>query len=358
MRIYGVIMAGGGGTRFWPLSRQRKPKQLLNLSGRGLLINETFDRMAAAVPATEIYIVTSAWQAESLLEAMEDRTDRAHILVEPSARDTAACIGLAAAVLSARHGDGLMLVTPSDHFIDDPQLLAEAWQEGFRAAADGRKLVTVGIHPTRPATGYGYIRYDTESAAPVRQVLSFREKPDPDTARRYLDSGEYAWNSGMFIWRTDTILAFLRELAPDIAAPLDRIREAAAGPEAESVIRAVYPGIRPISIDYAVMEPCAARGQVLMVPGRFGWNDVGSWDMMGAMRQPDSDGNILLGDALAVDSRDCVILSRDALVSAVDCQGLVIVQTPDAVMVCPRDRAQNVKQIVEALRAAGRTDLL
>ena len=358
MRIYGVIMAGGGGTRFWPLSRQSAPKQLLNLSGRGPMIAETFDRMAAAVPPEDIYIVTSAHQADGVLDALDGRTDRAHILAEPEARSTAACIGLAATVLSARSGDGLMLVTPSDHFIGSTELLTAAWREGFRAAEDGDCLVTVGIRPDRPATGYGYIRFDTDSDAPVRKVFSFHEKPDEATARRYLDSGAYCWNSGMFIWRTDAILRALRTFAPDLAEPLDAIRGAAAGPDADEAVARIYPGIRAVSVDRAVLEPAAALGQVLMVPCDFVWNDVGSWDMMEVIHRPDADGNILIGDSLAVNCRDCVILSRDRLVSAVDVEGLVIVQTPDAVMVCRKDRAQNVRQIVEALQAAGRTDLL
>jgi mannose-1-phosphate guanylyltransferase len=192
----------------------------------------------------------------------------------------------------------------------------------------------------------------------VRRVFSFREKPDPDTARRYLESGDYAWNSGMFIWRADAILGQLGIHAPDLAAPLDAIRAAVGTPGEAEAVAAAFRSMRRISVDYAVMEPAAARGKVLLVPGNFGWNDVGSWDMMDALHAPDKDGNVLLGDVLALGSRDCVVVSRDRLVSAVDVEGLVIVQTPDAVMVCRRDRAQSVRAIVEALKAAGRTDLL
>ncbi len=358
MQTFGVIMAGGGGTRFWPLSRLQTPKQLLNLSGRDLMLNETFDRMARLIPRDRIFIVTSALQLEGVLAGCGDRTDRSHILVEPSPRNTAACIGYAAAVLSARYGDGLMLITPSDHYIEDIPRLTSVWETAFRAAEDGEHLVTIGIRPAYPATGYGYIRYDTTGETDVRTVFSFREKPDPETARSYLESGGYAWNSGMFIWRTDTILRKLLEFAPDMHGALQKIGEAAGTPEETDVVEQVYGGIRSISIDYAVMEPAAARGEVLMVPGDFGWNDVGSWDVMDVLHAPDADGNVLMGDTVALNTRDCVIVSRDRLVSAVDVEGLVIVQTPDAVMVCRRDKAQNVRAIVDALREAGRTELL
>ena len=351
-------MAGGGGTRFWPLSRQQTPKQLLNLTGRAPMICETFDRMARVIEPGNIYIVTSALQADGVLEALAGRTDRSRLLTEPEPKDTAPCIGYAAAVIESCHGQILMLVTPSDHYIRDTDRLAEVWETALDAAENSDKLVTVGIRPDRPATAYGYIRYDTDTNAPVRRVFSFHEKPDPETAARYLSSGDYAWNSGMFIWRTDTILNRLREHAPDIADAVSRIGKAVGTQEEPAVIADAFHQMRRISIDYAVMEPCAAQDGVLLVPGDFGWNDVGSWDMIEALRRPDANGNVLLGDALALDSRDCVIIARDRFVSAVDVEGLVIVQTPDAVMVCRKDKAQNVKQIVEALQKAGRTDLL
>ena len=358
MQRYGVIMAGGGGTRFWPLSRQQTPKQLLNLTGRAPMITEAFDRMARVIDPANILIVTGALQVEGILAALDGRAGREQLLVEPEPRDTAACIGYAAAVIEARHGKCLMLVTPSDHYIRDTDRLAEVWETALDAAADGQRLLTVGIRPDRPATAYGYIRYDTENSSPVRRVFSFHEKPDHETALRYLDSGDYLWNSGMFIWRTDAILAQLKTHAPDIATALDTIRDAVNTPREQAVIAEAFHAMRRISIDYAVMEPSSAEGKVLLVPGDFGWNDVGSWDMMGALHETDENRNVLMGDALALDSRDCVILARDRLVSAVDVEGLVIVQTPDAVMVCRKDKAQNVREIVEALKAAGRTDLL
>ena len=358
MQKAAVIMAGGGGTRFWPLSRQCAPKQLLNLTRRDLMINETFDRMARVIPPENIYVVTSALQAEALLEAGGGRIRRERVITEPEGRDTAACIGYGAACLSAAHGDCLMLITPSDHYIRDTDSLCAVWETALTAAEESGKLLTMGIQPTWPATGYGYIRFDTDTDAPVRTVYAFREKPDEAAAKAYLESGAYAWNSGMFIWRTDAILRRLACHAPDIAEKLSEIRAAAGTPREAETVRRVYPSIRAISIDYAVMEPAAARGDVLLVPGCFGWNDVGSWDMMGALHEPDGDGNVLMGDVVSTDSRNCVVCASGRTVAVLGAENLVVVETPDAVLVCSRDRAQDVRGIVDRLAAEGRTALL
>ncbi len=358
MERYGLIMAGGGGTRFWPLSRQRAPKQLLNLTGRDLMINETFDRMARVIPPDNIFVITSALQAEALLEACAGRLRRDRIIIEPEGRNTAACIGYGAARLSVLHGDCLMLVTPSDHYIRDTGSLCAVWETALASAEESGKLLTIGIRPSWPATGYGYIRYDTDTAAPVRTVYEFREKPDEATARQYLESGDYAWNSGMFIWRTDAILRQLERHAPDIAEKLAEIRSAVGTEDEAETVRRVYPSIRAISVDYAVMEPAAARGDVLLVPGCFGWNDVGSWDMMDALREPDSGGNVLMGDVVAEDSRNCVVRASGRTVAVIGAEDLVVVETPDAVLVCAKGRAQEVRKLVDRLAAEGRTELL
>ena len=358
MERYGLIMAGGGGTRFWPLSRQRRPKQLLNLTGRDLMINETFDRMARVIDPEHIYIVTSALQADALLAACGGRIRRERILTEPEGRNTAACIGYGAAYLQALHGDCVMLITPSDHYIRDTGSLCAVWETALKCAQDSDRLLTIGIQPTWPATGYGYIRYDTESADPVRTVYEFREKPDAATAGRYLDSGGYAWNSGMFVWRSAVILAQLARHAPDIARGLAEIRSAVGTPAETETLRRVYPSLRAISVDYAVMEPAAAAGDVMLVPGCFGWNDVGSWDMMPVLHAPDGEGNVLLGDVAAQDSRNCVVYASGRTVALLGVEGLAVVETPDAVLVCARDRAQEVRKIVDRLAAEGRSALL
>ena len=258
MQVYGVIMAGGGGTRFWPLSRQKTPKQLLNLSGKDVMVNETIDRLALSIPGKNQYIVTSAAQAPAMAKATEGRVLPEHILCEPSARNTAACIGYAALEIIKKRGDGILCVTPSDAYVRDWPAFNAVLEQAVQAAETQDKLVTIGITPTFAATGYGYIRYDKAEEACAKTVQAFVEKPPLETAQRYLAEGSYAWNSGIFVWRASTILRFFRQLLPDVWAPLAQI-EAALGTEQEkAVIEKVYPTIPSISIDYGIMEKAAA----------------------------------------------------------------------------------------------------
>lgn len=358
MKRYGVIMAGGGGTRFWPLSRQKTPKQLLNLSGNELMVNEAADRMATVIPQNNIFIVTSAIQAPDMLEATEGRVKADHVLAEPAARNTAACIGYAAMEIVRKYGDGVMLITPADHYIKNVPALTGIFETAIQTAEQTDKLITIGITPDFPSTGFGYIKYDASGEAPAKPVLQFREKPNLETAKQYVASSEYAWNSGMFIWKASVVLAKFAEYIPDIYADLEKIG-AAMGTEAEQeVLNAVYPNIRKISIDYAVMEPSAAKGDVLVVPGEFGWNDVGSWDMMSVLHGPNAQGNVVLGDSLAVNTTNSILYSSGKLVATVGVDNLVVVETPDAILVCSKDKAQDVKLIVDALNAAGRKEML
>ncbi len=358
MDHYGVIMAGGGGTRFWPLSRQRTPKQLLNLSGKDIMVNEAVDRVATVIGTSRIFIITADIQAASMADATAGRILPDNILAEPAARNTAACIGYSAMEILRKHGDGVMVITPADHYIEDVPALTDIFKTAIRTAEENDKLVTIGLKPTFPSTGFGYIKYRSEVEGPVKPVIEFREKPDEETAKEYVTSGRYAWNSGMFIWKASLILDRLKEYVPDIYKDLEMIGSAMGSPEEQSVLREVYPGIRKISIDYAVMEPSAAKGDVLVIPGDCGWNDVGSWDMMDILHDKDENGNVSLGDVFTVDTRNSVLFSSSRTVTAVGMDNVVIVETPDAVMVCRKDKAQDVKKIVDALNTAGRKDLL
>lgn len=358
MEVYGVIMAGGGGTRFWPLSRQKTPKQLLNLTGNELMVNEAVDRLSYVAENKNIFIVTNATQVPPMLKATEGRLRPDHILSEPAARNTAACIGYAAMEIIRKYSDGIMVITPSDHYIKDNAGFTRILNTAIRAAGESGKLVTIGIDPTFPSTGFGYIKYEKAAAGDAKPVVEFREKPDLETAKEYVESGMYAWNSGMFVWKASVILEKFKAYIPDIYADLEKIGEA-MGTEAEtSVIEEVYPNIRKISVDYAIMEPSAAQGDVMVVPGEFGWNDVGSWDMMDVLHEPDGNGNVLVGDAVAVDVSNTVIYSSGRTIAAVGVDDLVIVETPDAVMVCPKSKAQDVKKIVDTLNAGKRKELL
>ncbi len=358
MKKYGVIMAGGGGTRFWPLSRNNSPKQLLNFTGKELMINEAIDRLFYTVDKKDIFIVTNVSQVETMRQVTKERILPEHILSEPSARNTAACIGYAAMVILRKYGDGIMVITPSDAYIKDTAAFTRTLSEAVRAAEQYDKLVTIGIKPTFPATGYGYIKYADKLKDEVWIVDEFREKPDKATAVEYLKSGFYTWNSGMFIWRASTILKKFEEFLPDIYADLCEIGMAMGTEREQAVLDEVYPRIRKISVDYGIMEPSASKGDVLTVPGEFGWNDVGSWDMMPVLHEADPDGNILIGDAVAVHTTNSIIYSDKRLVTAVGVENLIIVETEDAIMVCDRSKAQDVKLVVDALKASGRQEFL
>ncbi|MBR2659964.1 MAG: mannose-1-phosphate guanylyltransferase [Clostridia bacterium] len=358
MNHYGVIMAGGGGTRFWPLSRQKTPKQLLNLSGKNLMVNEAIDRMATVIGKSNIFIVTADVQAPSMIMATQGKVFPRNILAEPAARNTAACIGYAAMEIYRKYGDGVMIITPADHYIENEDALTEIFRKAIITAEEQDKLVTIGLKPTFPSTGFGYIKYDPASPGSVKSVVEFKEKPDEETAKAYIENGHYVWNSGMFIWKASLILQKLKDFVPDIYIDLKTIGDAMNTPGEQEVLHEVYPGIRKISIDYAVMEHSAAEGDVVVIPGDCGWNDVGSWDMMDILHKPDENNNVLLGDTVAINVKDSVIYSQGRIVAALDIDNIVVVETPDAVLVCRKDKAQNVKQIVDYLTDNQRNELL
>ena len=354
MKTYGVIMAGGGGTRFWPLSRQATPKQLLNLSGKDLMVNEAIDRLSKTCGKDDIFIVTNKTQVAKMLEATAGRVQKNHILSEPSARNTAACIGYAAMEITKKYGDGIMVITPSDAYIKNSGEFTRILGIAVKAAEEKDALVTVGITPTFAATGYGYIKFK-KSGENVLKVLEFKEKPDEATAKKYVESGEYAWNSGMFIWKASTILKHFEKLLPNIYADLCKIGDVMNTAEEASAIEKIYPQIESISVDYGIMEKAS---DVYVVPGEFGWNDVGSFDMMGVLHEADSNGNICIGNQINIESKNCITYSSGRLVATIGLDNVVVVETPDAVLVCDKNKVQDVKKIVEQLKKDGKTELL
>jgi mannose-1-phosphate guanylyltransferase len=322
------------------------------------MVNEAIDRLSYTADKKDIFIVTNAAQVELMLKATEGRITPDHILSEPSARNTAACVGYAAMEIVRMYGDGVMVITPSDAYIKDTAAFTRTLSEAVKAAEEQDKLVTIGITPTFPATGYGYIKFDKTQDTAAKTVAEFKEKPDEETAKSYLATGSYAWNSGMFIWKASTILAKFEQFIPDIYADLNKIGDAMGTEDEYEVVKVVYPNIRKISVDYAIMEPSAANGDVLVVPGEFGWNDVGSWDMMGVLHKADANGNISIGDTLTINTQNSIVYSSKKLVAVVGVDNLVVVETPDAIMVCDKDKAQDVKLIVDSLNEIGRKELL
>lgn len=355
MNKFGVIMAGGGGTRLWPLSRKERPKQLLNLSGKDLMINETLDRLSKNIPRENMFIVTNAVQAELMKKETKGRMQDDHVLVEPAARNTAACIGYAAMEIVKKYGDGIMCILPSDHFIKNEKEFSAIINAAVIAAEKTDALVTIGIKPSFPATGYGYIRIKPGSETAVGDengknysiVEEFVEKPDLETAEKYVKEGCYSWNSGMFIWKASTILSYMSRLLPDVYACLEKIGNAMNTPDERKVIEEVYPVIPKISIDYGIME---RADHVLVISGEFGWNDIGSLDMLSIMKDADENGNTAYGEQLLIDTKDCIVYGTDKLIATVGISDLIVVQTEDAVLVCHKDKSQDVKTIVEALK--------
>jgi mannose-1-phosphate guanylyltransferase len=350
-------MAGGSGTRFWPLSRRRRPKQLLPFAQGRSLLSATVERLLPMVPPERILVATGAAIVEAV-QADLPLLPRENILAEPIGRDTAACIGWVAWRLASSHPGATMVVVPADHVIPDGRALRTALAAAAELAAHGNALVTLGLHPTSPEPGFGYLELGDVTkitgGLAARPVLRFVEKPGREQAAELLAAGNWRWNSGMFAWRVESIVAAIREHLPALAAALDCMRQDAAVWGEHEALARHYPNLPRVSIDFGVMEKAS---EVWSIPVRFSWSDVGSWPGLAGVL-PAQQAGAVLGDALAIDSRGCILASSGPLVAAVDLEEMVVVATPDAVLVMPRSSSQRVKEIVDRLEAAGRSDLL
>jgi mannose-1-phosphate guanylyltransferase len=355
--VYAVILAGGRGTRFWPLSRRRRPKQLLSLLGERTLLEETVRRILPVIPAERIYIFTNELLRPQIIRCLR-QLPRSQIIAEPAGRNTAPTIGLAAHEVLRRDAEGLMVALPSDHVIRRPGAFRGVLRAACRwAAVDGRS-VTVGLEPTRPDTGYGYVRKGQRVARvagqQIYQVERFTEKPATATARRYLASGRYLWNGGMFVWHASTLLRNLSRTKPAMARDLERIAQA-GGARATRTLRRIFPRLEKISIDYAVMERAS---DVFVVAADIGWSDVGSWEVVYELQSKDSERNVRPRGSLCLDARGNMIISPRKFVVAVGVHGLVIIETDDALLVAARERSQDVGKTVQELEKQGLTNLL
>ena len=349
MKIYNVIMAGGGGTRFWPISRQTNPKQLLNLSGTDTLINETIDRVNKLSCKENLFVVTNKKQVKPLIKTTKDRLLAENILVEPIARNTSAAIGYAAFNIMKKHGDGIMCIYPADHHIKNEDEFSKVLKKAIKVADENDKIVTIGIKPTFPSTGYGYINFEKEKSIGEysHEVIEFVEKPKFNKAVEFIESGRYLWNSGMFVWKVSKVLEDFKRYLPKLYDRLEKLSEYMNTDKESEMVEKIYPTIPAISVDYGIME---RSNDVVVVPGDFGWNDVGSWDVLGSIFPTDEKGNIRRGETIAIDTQNSVVYSDEKLVTAVGIKDLIVVSTEDAVMVCPKDRAQDVKNIAEELK--------
>jgi mannose-1-phosphate guanylyltransferase len=350
-QAFALILAGGGGTRLWPASRRSRPKQLLTLGGDETLIGATFRRVSRIFGAESTLIVTAADQAEAIRRALPE-LPQDNLVAEPAARNTAPAVGLGAVAVARRAGeDARLAVMPSDAFIGDEATFAQVVATALAHA--GETIVTIGLRPTRPETGYGYLQRGPLVSDGVYEVARFVEKPDAATAAHYLTSGDFLWNSGMFFFTAGRLFAEAQRHMPELGTILADIR--ASSDAATAAAR--YPSAPKVSIDYGIMEKASG---IRVVPGDFGWNDVGSWSALGDIRAQDSAGNVVSGDAIVSAVSGSVVVSEPGapLVGVVGVDNLVVVATKDAVLVVPKDRAQEVRAIVDALVAGKRTELL
>ena len=350
--MFAVIMAGGGGTRLWPKSREHFPKQMHALAGAKPLVHESAERLERIVGPDGVYIITNAHQKAAIVNAMPSMADR--VLVDPYRRDTAACIGLAAVYLSRIDPNGVIGIFAADHYIGMEDRFAEVIRVAEQLAAEGR-VVTIGIPPTGPETGYGYIEADglfgTVGGREVFKVVRFVEKPDRETAERYLAEGNYFWNSGMFVWSIPTIFRLFEKHLPDTYARLMRIRDALDSPGGEDVLLQEYEKMQRISVDYGIMEKL---DDLLVVPGDFDWNDIGSWATVSEIAVKDERGNAVRAPHVGLDTDNCLIVGADQkVVATIGVEDLIIVDTDDALLICRKDRAQDVKKIVDILKELG-----
>ncbi|CAI6083559.1 mannose-1-phosphate guanylyltransferase [Cohnella sp. JJ-181] len=357
MHRFATILAGGGGTRFWPLSRQEMPKQLINLSGNDIMLNDTIDRFKHVMPLENTIIVTNSSQAVQLESIMHLSVPAANVLVEPVARNTAASILFAAMHIDRQFGDSLMVVSPSDHHITDVDEFKKTLTEACTVAEETDKMITIGIKPTFPSTGYGYISH---ASSPMRtepcqvyEVSEFVEKPSFAIAQSYLSSGNYLWNSGIFVWKTSVIIDNFKRYLPRLYHAMLPFATCEDEERRMDIIQAIYPALHSTSIDYGILERSV---DVAVIPGNFGWNDIGSWDALGAIIPPDEYGNIVKAEHLGIQTRDSIVYGDERLIATIGIEGLIIADTKDALLICAKDRAQDVKDIVVLLKNKGMTE--
>lgn len=350
MTITCVIMAGGKGERFWPKSRTNLPKQFLNISGNKSMIQQSIARLEKLIDITQIFIVTNELYAE-LMKAQIPHLPHENIIIEPVGRNTAPCIGLASIMIEEKFPDSTMIVIPSDHIIENEEGFVKILETAVEVAQDNGNLVTLGIQPTYPETGYGYIESSNQSQQinelSVHKVNKFVEKPDLETAQSYLESGNFFWNSGIFVWKIETIRQYIQDLMPDMHDILETMKTVLNSPERNAIIRSEFLKMPDQSIDYGIMEKV---NNIYVIPCVFGWDDVGSWTALERISELDENGNVIKGNILNLDTKHCIIESNGKLIATLGIENLIIVDTEDVTLICTKDKAQEVKLLLKELR--------
>lgn len=359
MRNTAVIMAGGRGERFWPKSRNDMPKQFLSLFGDGkTMLQLTVERLKDLVNIEDVFIVTNQAYV-SIVKNQLPLLPIENILAEPVAKNTAPAIGLAAAVIQKKYGDSIMMVLPSDHLIKQPLLFRDALKTSINVAMENSNLVTIGITPSYPETGYGYIQFGQtnfhEKYNNVYLVEKFVEKPSLDKAKEYLASGSYLWNSGMFVWKTSSILSNFKTFLEETYNGLIKIANAYQTDDFDEVLLEEFIKLKSVSVDYGIME---VASDIYTIPSSFGWDDVGSWLALERLVKTDNDGNAIQGNVVAIDSKNMIVVGGNKLIATVGLDDIIIVNTDDVTLVCSKNEAQNVKSVIEALKKQNRTKYL
>ncbi|HNU05462.1 MAG TPA: mannose-1-phosphate guanylyltransferase [Anaerolineae bacterium] len=358
-RLIVVILAGGSGTRLWPRSRQALPKQFLDLTGQGTMLHETYVRLAPLVPAERMLVITNQQYVDLARQQLPELPPE-HIIGEPAPRGTAAAVGLGAVMAQHLRPDAIMASVHADHLILKPDRFRAALAAAAEVADRGA-LVTLGIQPTFAHTGLGYVEQGEAlppaGGHPVYRVVRFVEKPDLPTAERFLAGGRHSWNSGLFAWRVDRILAEFSRHMPDLHAGLAEIGQALGGPAADETLQRIFPTLPHQTIDYGIMERAS---DIAVLPVDIGWTDIGSWGTLLEVLDGDQAGNVVRGEApvFTQDTRNTLIYTADRLVAAIGLEGLVIVDSGDALLICPKDRAEDVRQAVDWLKQTGREGYL
>lgn len=351
MKVTALIMAGGKGERFWPRSRVNLPKQFLSLTDDGkTMIQLTVERISPIVDIEDVYIATNKNYKELVMEQLPGIPEQ-NILCEPIGRNTAPCIGLGAVHVASKYDDAVMIVLPSDHLIKNNEIFIDTFKEACDVATKGANLVTVGITPNYPETGYGYVKYDeAKKDGNARVVEKFVEKPDLETAKSYLADGLYLWNSGMFTWKISTILDCFKKYMPSTYEGLLKIKASIGTADEDAVLQAEFPNLESQSVDYGIMEKAE---NIYILPGNFGWDDVGSWLAVGRIKKNDDNNNVINGNVVAVNTKDCVIEGGDKLIATVGLRDIIVVDTDDAILISTKENAGEIKQVLGRLRDGG-----
>ncbi|MFZ2538010.1 MAG: mannose-1-phosphate guanylyltransferase [Oscillospiraceae bacterium] len=359
MKKTAVIMAGGRGERFWPKSRKNMPKQFLSLTNDGkTMIQLTVERILPLVNIEDVYIVTNKDYKDLVMEQLP-QIPKENILCEPVGRNTAPCIGLGAIHIMKKYEDALMIVLPSDHLIKYNKMFLTTLQDACDVAMDNENLVTIGITPTYPETGYGYIKFDQnaqeEESYRAYKVDKFVEKPNSELAKEYISSENYLWNSGMFVWKTSSIMNKIKNLLPSMFDGLTKIQQAIGTAQQDTVLDQEFKEFKSESIDYGIME---RSEDIYILPGTFGWDDVGSWLAVERINSSDEFGNIVDGNIITVNTKNCIIRGHKKLIATVGLKDLIIIDTEDATLIAEKSEAADIKKVLENLKICNRNEYI